>query len=40
MSELIISWLNEDIESLNSSCRDDSENDDNTISEERNIEEN
>jgi len=40
MSELITSWLNEDIESLNDSCSDDSENDENTISEERSIEEN
>lgn len=40
MSDLITSWLNEDIESLNDSCSDDSENDNNTISEERNIEEN
>jgi len=40
MSELITSWLNEDIESLNDSSSDDSENDENTISEERCIEEN
>ena len=39
MSEAIISWLNKDIESLNDSCSDDSENDDNTITGERNIEE-
>jgi hypothetical protein len=40
MSELISSWLNEDMESLNDSCSDDSENDDNTISVERHDEEN
>jgi len=40
MSELITSWLNENKESLNNSCSDDSENDDNTISEEQHIEEN
>lgn len=40
MSELISSWLNEDMESLNDSCSDDSENDDNTVSVERHIEEN
>ena len=38
--ELITSWLNEDIKSLNDSCSDDSENDDNTISEEGHIEKN
>jgi len=40
MSEFISSWLNEDMESLNDSCSDDSENDDNTISVERHNEEN
>lgn len=40
MSELISSWLNEDMESLNDSCSDDSENDDNTISVERHNEQN
>ena len=38
-SEAIISWSNKDIESLNDSCSHDSENDDNTITGERNIEE-
>ncbi|CAI6359412.1 unnamed protein product [Macrosiphum euphorbiae] len=40
MSELISSWLNEDMESLNDSCSDDSENDENTISVERHNQEN
>ncbi|KAL4153896.1 hypothetical protein QTP88_001729 [Uroleucon formosanum] len=39
-SELISSWLNEDMDTLNDSCSDDSENDENTISVERHNEEN
>jgi len=40
MSELIISWLSEDMKSLNDTCSVDSENCDSISPEERNNEDN